>query len=71
MTWLWVVLVFVLAIAAAVVAFVVISDDQSNTPNPDTSTPATARHFDDGPGGVGRLVGPSAPTGADGGAQFA
>ena len=53
MTWFWVGVVFVLAIAAAVVAFVIISDDQSNSPNPDTSTPATARHFDVGRCGAG------------------
>ena len=38
MTWFWVGVVFLLAIAAAVVAFVIIRDDQSNSPNPDTST---------------------------------
>ena len=70
MTWFWVGVVFVLAIAAAVVAFVVISDDGSNTPNPDTSTPATARHFDDGPGGFGGSRAERADR-ADGGAQFA
>jgi eukaryotic-like serine/threonine-protein kinase len=40
-TWVWVVLVFLLAIGAAVAAFLVLRDDQSNTRNPDASTPST------------------------------
>jgi hypothetical protein len=42
----WVVLVFLLAIAAAGAAFLVLRDDQSNTRNPDASTPSTVQSLD-------------------------
>ena len=72
MTWFWVGVVFVLAIAAAVVAFVVISDDRSNSPNPDTEHAGDRPAFRRRPrGGTGGPVGAERAERADGGAQFA
>ena len=42
MTWFWVGVVFMLAIAAGVAAFLIIRDDQSKSPSTTTST---ARHL--------------------------
>ena len=60
-TWVWVVLVFLLAIAAAVATFLVLRDDQSKSPNPETTTQSTMRIVN----GTDTVRGP------DSGAQFA